>query len=88
MVKVSTTSVAIQTDLTWSNGEEKYTKMSDIKKTNKQIAKAASNKFQKLHKCLWIPEIHQKVYLGSQAQVNLRQAKTQNSYQKILIRDD
>ena len=88
MVKVSTTSVAIQTDLTWSNGEEKYKKMSDIKKTNKQIAKAASNKFQKLHKCLWIPEIHQKVYLGSQAQVNLRQAKTQNSYQNMLIRDD
>ena len=24
MVKVSTTSVAIQTDLTWSDGEEKY----------------------------------------------------------------
>ena len=24
MIKVSTTSVAIQTDLTWSNGEEKY----------------------------------------------------------------
>ena len=32
MVKVSTTSVSIQTDLTWSNGEEKYKQMTDIKK--------------------------------------------------------
>ena len=47
MVKVSTTSVAIQTDLTWSNGEEKYKKIADIKKTNKQIAKAASKQTSK-----------------------------------------
>ena len=53
MVKVSTTSVAIQTDLTWSNGEEK-------------------KKWLTLKNKIWIPEIHQKVYLGSQAHVNLR----------------
>ena len=47
MVKVSTTSVATQTDLTWSNGEEKYKQMEDIKKTNKQIAKAASKQVSK-----------------------------------------
>ena len=47
MVKVSTTSVAIQTDLTWSNGEEKYKKMAYIKTTNKQIAKAASEQVSK-----------------------------------------
>ena len=47
MVKVSTTSVAIQTDLTWSNGEEKYKNIADIKKTNKQIAKADSKQISK-----------------------------------------
>ena len=89
MVKVSTTSVSIQTDLTWSNGEEKYKQMTDIKKKKKkELQKLPVSKFQKLHKCLWILEIHQKVYLGSQAQVNLRQATTQNSYQKMLIRDN
>ena len=31
-VKVSRTNVSIQTDLTWSNGEEKYKQMTDIKK--------------------------------------------------------
>ena len=47
MVKVSTTSVAIQTDLTWSNGEENYKIIADIKKTNKQIAKAANKQTSK-----------------------------------------
>ena len=32
MIKVSTTSVSIQIDLTWYNGEEKYKHMTDIKK--------------------------------------------------------
>ena len=44
MVKVSTTSVAIQTDLTWSNGEENYIKKLQ---TNKQIAKDASKQASK-----------------------------------------
>ena len=39
-VKVSTSNIATQTDLTWSNGEDKYKNISDIKKTKKQIAKA------------------------------------------------
>ena len=39
-VKVFTSNIAIQTDLTWSNGEDKYKKISDIEKTKKQIAKA------------------------------------------------
>ena len=38
-VKVSTSNIAIQTDLTWSSGEDKYKKISDIEKTKKQIAK-------------------------------------------------
>ena len=42
MVMVSTTSVAIQTELLWINGEEKYKKIADIEKTKKQIAKAAN----------------------------------------------
>ena len=52
------------------------------------MQKLPVNKLQKLRKFLWILEIHQKVYLESQAQVNLWQTKTQNSYQKMLIRDD
>ena len=32
-VKVSTSNIATQTDLTWSNGEDKYKKISDIEKT-------------------------------------------------------
>ena len=39
-VKVSTSNIATQTDLTWSNGEDKYKKISDIEKTKKKIAKA------------------------------------------------
>ena len=40
-VKVSTSNIATQTDLTWYNGEDKYKKISDIeKKKKKQIAKA------------------------------------------------
>ena len=31
-VKVSTSNIAIQTDLTWSIGDDKYKKVSDIKK--------------------------------------------------------
>ena len=50
MVKVSTTSVAIQTDLTWFNGEDNNKKRADIKKTNKQIAKAASKQNSKASK--------------------------------------
>ena len=42
MVKVSTTSVAIQTDLTWTNSKEKYKKTADIEKAKKQIAKVTS----------------------------------------------
>ena len=33
-VKMSTSNIAIQTDLTWSNGEDKYKKISDIEKTD------------------------------------------------------
>ena len=38
-VKVSTSNIAIQTDLTWSNGEDKYKKISDIEKTKKTDCK-------------------------------------------------
>ena len=41
-VKVYTTNIAIQTDLTRTNGKKKYTKIADIEKTMKQIAKVAS----------------------------------------------
>ena len=48
-MKVSTSNIAIQTDLTWSNGEDKYKTILDIEKTkinsdckgNKQNSKAA-----------------------------------------------
>ncbi|XP_041357653.1 uncharacterized protein LOC121374613 [Gigantopelta aegis] len=40
-VKVSTTSVAVQTDLTWPNGEDKFKKISVIEKVTKQNTKAA-----------------------------------------------
>ena len=37
-VNVSTTSIATQTDLTWSNADDKSRKISDSKKTKKQAA--------------------------------------------------
>ena len=35
IIEASTTSVAIQTDLTWTNGEEKYKKIADIEANSK-----------------------------------------------------
>ena len=42
-VKVSTTSIATQTDLTWPNAEDKFKKIFDLKKAIKKAAKAAKN---------------------------------------------
>ncbi|XP_041357625.1 uncharacterized protein LOC121374586 [Gigantopelta aegis] len=45
--KVSTTSIAIQTDLTWPNGEDKFKKISNIEKVQKQTTKAANKHVSK-----------------------------------------
>ena len=42
-VKVFTTSIATQTDLTWPNAEDKFKKISDMEKAVKKAAKAAKN---------------------------------------------
>ena len=42
-VKVSTTSIATQTDLTWPNAEDKFKKISDLEKAKKKATKAAKN---------------------------------------------
>ena len=42
-VKVSTTSIATQTELTWPNAEDKFKKISDLEKAKKKAAKAAKN---------------------------------------------
>ena len=39
-VKVSTSNITFQIDLTWSNGEDKYKKISDIVKTKKTDSKS------------------------------------------------
>ena len=39
-VKVSTTSIATQTDLTWPNAEDTFKKISDLEKAKKKAAKA------------------------------------------------
>ena len=40
-VKVSTTNVSVQTDLTWPNGADRFIKISDIQKARKQATNAA-----------------------------------------------
>ena len=42
-VKVSTTSIATQTDLTWPTAEDTFKKISDLEKAKKKAAKAAKN---------------------------------------------
>ena len=42
-VKVSATSIATQTDLTWPNAEDTFKKISDLEKAKKKAAKAAKN---------------------------------------------
>ena len=58
-VNVSTTSTATQTDLTFGFKEEE--KKRTYLKTNQQSP----------HTCLWILEIHQKIYLETQVVVHL-----------------
>ena len=79
-VKVSTASIAPQTDLTWPNAEDKFKKISDLKKAQKKATKAAQNR----HRCLWIHEIHEMIYLESQASVNQRQEKTPKIRKRIV----
>ena len=52
-VKVSTTSIATQTDLTWPNAEDKFKKISDVEKAKKKAAKAANNQDAKLTQVSW-----------------------------------
>ena len=80
-VKVSTSNIAIQTDLTWSNGEDKYKKISDIEKQNtrKNRLQKHINKILRQHICLWMVRILQKAWLlGNQARVSLDQEDTNN----------
>ena len=71
-VNVSTSNIAIQTDLTWSNGEDKYKKISDIEKTLKNILQKHINKLLRQHRCLWMVKILQKAcLLGNQAPVGI-----------------
>ena len=42
-VKVSTTSIATKTDLTWPNAEDTFKKISDFEKAKKEVAKAVKN---------------------------------------------
>ena len=45
--KVSTTSIATQTDLAWPNVEDKFKKISDLEKAKKKAAKAAKHQHTK-----------------------------------------
>jgi hypothetical protein len=47
-VKVSTISITTQTDLTWPIGEDKFKKISDIERAQRQAAKAAQKQSSKM----------------------------------------
>ena len=48
-VKVSKTSIATQTDLTWPNAEDKFKKICDLEKAKMKAAKAAKKSRYKIH---------------------------------------
>ena len=80
-VKVSTSNIATQTDLTWSNGEDKYKKISDIEK--KPRLQKHINRILSQHRCLWMLKLLQKAcLLGNQAPVAICQEKTPKNQNK------
>ena len=44
-VKVSTTNASVQTDLTWSNGADRFIKISDVQKARKQATGCVTGLF-------------------------------------------